>query len=53
MRGKVSAHETYTAGNKHSDPTKKHRASTDVINDLSSRHEVRLPYRERWPRMTR
>lgn len=31
MRGKVSAHEIYTAGNKHSDPTKVYRASTDVI----------------------
>jgi TnpA family transposase len=35
MRGKVSAHEIYTAGNKHSDPTKVHRASTDVINDFA------------------
>ena len=35
MRGKVSAHEIYTVGNKHSDPTKVHRASTDVINDFA------------------
>ena len=31
MRG-ISAHEIYTAGNKHSDPDKIYKASTDVIN---------------------
>jgi hypothetical protein len=35
MRGKVSAHEIYTAGNKHSDPTKVYRGSTDVINEFA------------------
>jgi len=32
MRGKVSAHEIYTAGNKHSTADKVHQCSTDVIN---------------------
>ena len=31
MRG-ISAHEIYTAGNKHSDPDQIYKASTDVIN---------------------
>jgi hypothetical protein len=35
MRGKVSPHEIYTAGNKHSDPTKVYRGSTDVINEFA------------------
>jgi hypothetical protein len=35
MRGKVSAHEIYTAANKHSDPTKVYRGSTDVINEFA------------------
>lgn len=35
MRGKVSAHEIYTAGNKHSDPSKVYRGSTDVINEFA------------------
>ncbi|OLM27608.1 Mobile element protein [Pseudonocardia sp. Ae717_Ps2] len=35
MRGKVSVHEIYTAGNKHSDPTKVYRGSTDVINEFA------------------
>lgn len=35
MRGKVSAHEIYTAGNKHSNPTKVYRGSTDVINEFA------------------
>ncbi|WP_405149178.1 Tn3 family transposase [Sphaerisporangium sp. NBC_01403] len=35
MRGKVSAHEIYTAGNKHSDPGKVYRGSTDVINEFA------------------
>ncbi len=34
-RGKVSAHEIYTAGNKHSDPGKVYRGSTDVINEFA------------------
>jgi hypothetical protein len=32
MRGKVSAHELYTAGNKHSTADKVHKCSADVIN---------------------
>lgn len=32
LRGKVSAHELYTAGNKHATSGKIHRSSTDVIN---------------------
>jgi TnpA family transposase len=32
MRGKVSAHEIYTAGNKHSTADKVHQCSADVIN---------------------
>jgi TnpA family transposase len=35
MRGKVSAHAIYTAGNKHADPTKVYRGSTDVINEFA------------------
>jgi hypothetical protein len=35
MRGKVSAHEIYTAGNKHCDPSKVYRGSTDVINEFA------------------
>jgi Tn3 transposase DDE domain len=36
MRGQVSAHELYTAGNKHSTADKVHRCSADVINAFSS-----------------
>ncbi|MGW3473443.1 transposase, partial [Saccharopolyspora sp. NPDC000995] len=32
MRGQVSAHELYTAGNKHSTADKVHKCSADVIN---------------------
>jgi TnpA family transposase len=35
MRGAVSAHEIYTAGNKHSTPAKVHKGSTDVINEFA------------------
>jgi TnpA family transposase len=35
MRGTVSAHEIYTAGNKHCDPSKVYRGSTDVINEFT------------------
>ena len=35
MRGNVSAHEIYTAGNKHSDPSKVYCGSTDVINEFA------------------
>jgi hypothetical protein len=35
LRGSVSAHEIYTTGNKHSDPGKVYRASTDVINEFA------------------
>ncbi|MDR7304480.1 Tn3 family transposase [Haloactinomyces albus] len=35
MRGRVSAHEIYTAGNKHSDPSKVYRGSMDVINEFA------------------
>jgi TnpA family transposase len=34
LRGEVSAHELYTAGNKHATPDKVHRASVDVINEF-------------------
>jgi TnpA family transposase len=36
MRGKVSAHEIYTAGNKHSTADKVHQCSTDVINAFTT-----------------
>lgn len=35
LRGSVSAHEIYTAGNKHADASKVYRASTDVINEFA------------------
>ena len=34
MRG-ISAHDIYTAGNKHADPNKIHRASADVIDEFA------------------
>jgi TnpA family transposase len=36
MRGKVSAHELYTAGNKHSTADKVHKCSADVINAFTA-----------------
>ncbi|MDV6246975.1 Tn3 family transposase [Rhodococcus opacus] len=36
MRGEVSAHELYTAGNKHSTADKVHRCSADVINAFTT-----------------
>jgi len=36
MRGKVSAHEIYTAGNKHSTAAKVHQCSADVINAFTT-----------------
>ncbi|WP_260850846.1 transposase [Rhodococcus sp. WB9] len=36
MRGQISAHELYTAGNKHSTADKVHRCSADVINAFTS-----------------
>jgi hypothetical protein len=36
MRGQVSAHELYTAGNKHSTADKVHRCSADVINAFTT-----------------
>lgn len=36
MRGAVSAHELYTAGNKHSTADKVHRCSADVINAFTT-----------------
>lgn len=36
MRGKVSAHEIYTAGNKHSTADKVHKCSADVINAFAA-----------------
>ncbi|WP_406276572.1 Tn3 family transposase [Nocardia sp. NBC_00881] len=35
MRGKVSAHELYTAGNKHTTADRVHRCSADVINEFT------------------
>jgi TnpA family transposase len=36
MRGKVSAHELYTAGNKHATADKIHKCSADVINAFAT-----------------
>jgi Tn3 transposase DDE domain len=58
MRGKVSAHEIYTAGNKHSTADKVHQCSTDVINAFTTLDVAAMWVTGRWspstaPRSTR